>query len=514
MSRNRSPLFFLIITLTVSTCLCFLAGEIILRKIDGYPLFSIRLKAKPPSQTPFRSQIPYQEYLSKIPLADTIEADWFMLDPRPLPQKPSDPFLSFLMDKAKGTEATMLGGVNKQFNRVFLLDQIQNKGPLCEYFLQFPEEAVVFEPCENSPYPAYRFPPNVTMPSGLRTNNFGWRGEDIDLNKPANTIRLCFLGASTTIGHPKAPYSYPEFIGNWLNIWAKKNNMHIRFETINAGREGITSPVTAAIFKQEVLPLEPDFVIYYEASNQFEFYPLIKNFDSLPGPDQYEKKNTLYLLSRIARYSAVAQRLKTLWLKINKSSNEREPDKPPYVLSFPEGLDTDNPDIARTDLPLNMSSILKDLDDINQQAAGSNCHFSLVSFVFLPYDGMLLDRQRYEISFWHLNRFFWPLRYADIQRLGDFQNNVFKTYAQQRDINFIDLSGSFPRLPDLFYDAVHFNDDGIRLQAWIILQAIIPHIRNRIERGELPRPDREFITEHPCIRPGIRNGFAEVLKLK
>jgi len=34
------------------------------------------------------------------------------------------------------------------------------------------------------------------------------------------------------------------------------------------------------------------------------------------------------------------------------------------------------------------------------------------------------------------------------------------------------------------------------------------------ERGELPRPDQEYLDEHPCIHPGIRNGFEEVLKLK
>ena len=69
-------------------------------------------------------------------------------------------------------------------------------------------------------------------------------------------------------------------------------------------------------------------------------------------------------------------------------------------------------------------------------------------------------------------------------------------------------------MPDLFFDAIHFNEDGTRLQAWIVLQGLIPQIRKRIERGELPRPDREYLAEHPCIRPGIRNGFAEVLKLK
>jgi len=402
----------------------------------------------------------------------------------------------------------------REWNRLFLLDQIQNKGHAYAELIRCPDEMVVFEPCENNPYPSYRFPANVTMPTGLTTNNFGWRGCDIELNKPANTIRICFLGSSTTVGLHRIPYSYPEYIGNWLNIWAKKNNMNIRFETINAGREGIISSVMSAIFEQEVLPLEPDFVVYYEGANQFVYRPLIKDFDSLPGAVQYEKKDLLWRLSRLGCYSALSRRLHTLWLKINKSVYEREPDKPPYVLNFPSGIEFDNPDILRTDLPLNLSDILKDLDDIHQQAARTQCNFSLVSFVWLPYEGMLLDPGRYPNISWYVNTLHWPLRYADFKRLADFQNKVLKTYAQERGINFIDLSGAFPRLPDLFSDAIHFNEEGTRLQAWIVLQELVPQIRKCIEQGELPRPDREHLAEHPCIRPGTRNGFAEIKKIK
>jgi hypothetical protein len=400
----------------------------------------------------------------------------------------------------------------KQINRNFLLNEIQQKGSFYESFIRFPKETVVFDPCEHSRHPVYRFPPGVTMPGGLVTNNFGWRGHDLDLNKPPHTIRLCFLGASTTVGLHSLRYSYPEYIGAWLNIWAQKNKWNVNFEVINAAREGIDSSDIAAIFKQEVLPLEPDFAIYYEGANQFNYRPLIKNLERIPSQAHNEKQGFVYRLSAIEPYSATARRVRELFEKITKTGYGKEPVKPRYVLNTSGGIDMDEPDIARPDLPLNLSTVLHDLEGIYQQADKIHCSLYLLSFVWLPYDGMALDPVRHKAIFHYINTFHWPLRYADFKRLSDFQNAVFKRYASAHDIHFIDVSGSFPRDPDLFIDAIHFNEKGARLQAWIVLQGIMPEIRKRIARGELPAPDREYLTEHPCIRPGIRNGFAETLK--
>jgi lysophospholipase L1-like esterase len=498
--------------LVVSSLLSLVVIEILLRKIDGYPLLPVTLGAIPQPQKVLTSQNSLRDYLKKIPLPDDIDTDWFMLNPQPLPPKPADPFLSFLMNKAKGTEAYSLGNVMKQINRNFLLNEIQHKGAFYESFIRFPKETVVFEPCENNSHPVYRFPPNVTMPGGLVTNNFGWRGCDIDLNKPPHTIRLCFVGASTTIGLHSLRCSYPEYIGAWLNIWSQKNKWNIKFEIINAAREGVRSSDIAAIFRQEVLPLEPDFAIYYEGANQFEYRSLIKNLDSIPSPAQYENQGFLYPLTALEGYSATARRVSELFLKITRTGYGKEPLKPGYVLNTSGGIDTDEPDVSRPDLALNLSAVLRDLESIHQQAHKINCQFYLLSFVWLPYDGMVLDPARHKSIFNYINKFHWPLRYSDFKRLSDFQNAVFKTYASKHDIHFIDLSGSFPRDPDLFIDAVHFNEKGTRLQAWIVLQGLIPEIRKRIERGELPASDREYLNEHPCIRPGIRNGFAEILE--
>lgn len=425
-----------------------------------------------------------------------------------MPKKQPDIFLMNLFKKAQSSGCKGIAPYTiREWNKLFLLDCIAT-GDFNSLFNCYPPETVIFEPCEKSVHPSYRFPQNVTTPRGLVTNSFGWRGHELNLNKPANTIRICFLGASTTISPHQYAYSYPEYIEHWLNVWAKKNRFNIQFEIMNTGREAISSSDIAAIFRQEAAPLEPDIVIYYEGANQFSDYTklLKKTEKTAPGFDSQEK-GILFFVDKTQKYSAVGRRLKELLLKIYKKEFVAEPIKPNYTLKFPHGVDEHKPDISNKNLPLDLSTILKDLDTINKDAHKIGCQFILTSFVWLPYKGLILDRMRHQSIYEYTNRTYWPLTYDDIKRLGDFQNRVFHLYAIANQIDFIDVSHFFPRDSDLFIDTVHFTEDGTRLQAWIVFQSLLPIIRKRIESGTLPRPDREYITEHPCIRKGIRNGF-------
>ena len=132
-----------------------------------------------------------------------------------------------------------------------------------------PEEIKLFDAPWQTVLPRYRYPPNVTLPTGLTTNQYGWRGHPISLHKPPRTIRIAAVGASTTVGGHSLPHAYPEFLEQWLNLWSQSNGYDIKFEVINAGREGLNSNDIAAVVRYEVLPLDVDYVIYYEGSNQF-----------------------------------------------------------------------------------------------------------------------------------------------------------------------------------------------------------------------------------------------------
>ena len=126
-----------------------------------------------------------------------------------------------------------------------------------------------FEPVDGRPYPTYRHLRHFAPPSWFSANSFGWRGPDVALKRPSDTIRIAFVGASTTIDPYAYPFAHPELVGEWLNRWARQRGLPYKFEVINAGRTGIDSRSIAAIVRQELAPLDPDLVIYYEGANQF-----------------------------------------------------------------------------------------------------------------------------------------------------------------------------------------------------------------------------------------------------
>ncbi len=86
-----------------------------------------------------------------------------------------------------------------------------------------------------------------------------------------------------------------------------------------------------------------------------------------------------------------------------------------------------------------------------------------------------------------------------MRRLADFQNRVFRNYSAERELEFVDVAKQFPRDPNLVWDAIHNTPAGVRVRSWIILQELVPILRDRIEQGILPRPDRERLTDHPAF---------------
>jgi hypothetical protein len=500
--------FINIFVFIVFCLLGFLFTEVIIRTIDGYPVFPITLGDKPLPKKLITNKTQASNYLKKLPLKDNFDSDLFLESPPLLPKKQPDIFLMNLFKKAQSSGGERIArNAIREWNKLYMLDLLAADN-FKSILNQYPPETVIFEPCDKNVYPAYRFPQNVTMPTGLVTNSFGWRGHELNLNKPANTIRVCFLGSSTTLGLHNSPYSYPEYIEHWLNLWAKKYRFNIQFEIMNTAREMSDSSFIAAIFRQEAAFLEPDIAIYYEGANQFYHYTeLLKKLKASAPDFGSQEKGILFFVDKTQKYSATGRRLKELLLKIYKKEIVSEPIKPNYALGFPPGVDERNPDISNKNLPLDLCTILKDLDTINKDAHKIGCQFILTSFVYLPYKGLLLDRTRHQLIYDHINGSYWPLTYDDIKRLAAFQNRAYYLYAIANQIDFIDVSYFFPRDPNLFIDTIHFSEDGTRLQAWIVFQALLPIIRKRIESGNLPRPDHEYITEHPCIHKGIRNGL-------
>ncbi|MDP3242189.1 MAG: hypothetical protein Q8M69_17340, partial [Reyranella sp.] len=267
------------------------------------------------------------------------------------------------------------------------------------------------------------------------------------------------------------------------------------------------------IMRNEVAPLAPDLVVYYEGANQFNLAPLVPDLPprpaglpvaTPPAPGLFER-----ILEDLSYSSVLAKRLKNLLAQYvsprapdaaagagsTPGADGREWPKPDYTLVWPNGVDERDPDLSRKDLPVSLSEILADLGRIETATEAVGGELALASFKWLVEDGMVLDPVRHRFILEYLNFGYAPFRYRDLERLAVFQNRVLEKYAKEHRIDFLDVARLMPSDPDLFIDAIHGTPEGVRLRAWIMLQLLVPVIDRHLADGTWPK--RSFPTVPP-----------------
>lgn len=435
--------------------------------------------------------------LDEIPLAAGVQRAWYFDDPPPLPNRGKAPpewyELVRRVEDSGYTEGTRRADMFKAWNSAFVGDPCSH----C-YLRVAPGHLFVYDPPDGSPYPRYRFMPNATLPNGLVTNAYGFRGPPVPFVRTPKTVRIAFIGASTTVSAHHIPSSYPEYVGHWLNMWAASKRLDLRFEVLNAGRESIGSTDIEAVVRQEVAPLRPDLVVYYEGANQFDLRtvaPSVARPDtcSRPPPPPPPQTSGSRWLAEAAKHFTLARRLRSLLAAgnapANASSDGGEWPKPAYELVWPSGVDEKDPDIGRPDLPVNLPTILGDLDRIRAATEAAGGELALASFVWLVKDGMVLNPGRHRPILEYLNQGYAPFRYRDLERLAAFENRVFAKYAAAHHLAFLDVAKLMPRDPDLFVDGIHNTATGVRVRAWVVLQELLPLVEKKLASGAWPKAD-------------------------
>jgi len=484
--------------------LCLFVGELLVRSIDHFQIWSWRLIPLPSyEQTagpePERRDVSHQ-YLQSIPLAEGMRREWYDLSPAPLPGRDQpNPILAEAMNRA--TRSGIGWEIIHTFNANYI--QAADCSEPDSFLRKFPGFIFVYDPPDGTDRPVYRFPRSTVTPTGLSTNQFGWRGPPLTLSKPPGMIRVAFVGASTTVNSHHFPFSYPELAGFWLNLWLQRQYPAITLEIINAGREGISSTDITAIVRDEVLPLEPDLVVYYEGANQLSAWSIIKS-----PPFWNVRRWSLKQLAWVEPYSVTARRLSSF---IRLGPNVRslsdpaaEPSKLDYRIEWPSDVDENDPPLDHPLLPFNLSTILHDLQDVRSHLRKNGGELVLSSFFWLVYNGMRLDPLRDRLLYHHLNvylidRIYGPLRYADRERFAAFQNRTYRKFAAQNGVPFLDVAVMIPKDPELFLDAIHATYQGVRLHAWIVAQQLAPLLAERLNERRLPRPAQAHLTDHPAF---------------
>ncbi|HXD75873.1 MAG TPA: hypothetical protein VN628_19140, partial [Vicinamibacterales bacterium] len=438
-------------------------------------VFSVRLERvryTPPTTTPDR------QYLDGIPLAAGVDASWYEQNPPEIPRIRMSPD-----DEAR---------FNANNQNPYFAFRIWNSAFVRMRACESPDHGhsafgdqnafLVFDSPEDQPYPSYRHMPHVSPPGWFVVNSFGWRGPDLTVARPPATIRIAFVGSSTTIDPYYQPFSHIELVGLWLNEWASARKLPYRFEVINAARTGIDSWSIREVVRQEVLSVDPDLIVYYEGANDFAPGKAMRLPEALP----LAPKATFSSRGKAEEFSAIAVRVYDLGLKL-RGIGGYEPRKPNYPFKWIDGISESSPDISKPRLPMDQQVIVDNLKLIQAAAAANGTDLGIASFVWMVYPGMRLDLSKHLVLFRYLNETYFPATYAHMRRMADFQNRVFRAFVNAYGLTYLPMDETYPRDPDLFGDAIHMTERGQRLQAWIYLQELIPIIQARIDAHRWPK---------------------------
>jgi hypothetical protein len=478
----------LVATFTVLVCVAL--AEAGMRIADGLPATSMIL----PESIGAIGVDTTSSHLDAVPRAPGVSRELYARQPPPLPNRTKPPEVEMelfrrvqkeaLLGVAQGRNPFQPWDIFKAWNAAFVGDPCKHA-----YLSGAPGLLYAYDPLDGGERPRFRFLPDTTLPSGLVTNAFGWRGSPVEFRRTPRTVRIVFIGASAMAEIHHYPFSTPEHIHHWLNLWAAERKLDVRFEVMNAARESIGSTDIAAIIRQEVAPVRPDLVVYYEGGNQFDMRTVVKD-----PPKGTPRPSGLLAgwLRDLAPYSAIARRAEAL-------VGGGEWPKPAYTLELPAGVSESDPDIARPDLPLNLPTILKDLDQIRGDLARVDAELAVASFHWLAKDGLELDAVRHKPILQTLNVNHFPYTYRDLERMTSFENRVFAKYAAAHGLPFIDVAKHMPYDPDLFSDPVHNTPAGVQLRAWIMLQQLVPLIEKRLASGAWPKPPPEMPATHPAF---------------
>jgi hypothetical protein len=461
-----------------------LAGELVARIADGRGIF------REPMYFGTPQIVPIEKYIAKIEAGRKGVGELWKLSPPPLPNRGTPTKEDIERLREFGDPLDLGPTLQLRASELFKVwNSKLEKGacdhPVLKHLTRWPLD--FFDPPGGDDRPRYRYRQNATLPTGLVTNQMGWRGKPVEALTP-QTIRIVFVGASTIAEAPDLPWSAPELLDAWLNEWARERGLAVRFEVLNAGREGSSTSDVAAIVRDEVAPLRPDLVIFYEGAISFDWSSVVENaaaLKELPRP-QYED---------FTGWVTTAARMSSLFARLLAALGEagismgfvEEGPKPPYEIAWPKGLDESDPDIGRKDLPLNLTGILKDFDTMRVALDKVGSEFALSSFAWLARDGLKVDPVKGRYIWTSNNQSFWPWTYHDIRRGLDFEMRVYRKFTEAHGLPFLDVARLIPGEPLLFADAVHMTTSGIRVKAWAFFRELLPVIEKRLADGTWPR---------------------------
>jgi len=273
----------------------------------------------------------------------------------------------------------------------------------------------------------------------VKINSLGFRGDEFERKKPAGTVRIACLGASTTFcmevshNHKTWPHRLQEKLSAAYP--------GVRFEVINTAVGGYTATENLRNLTHRVLPLDPDLAIYYEGNNEIVKDTgqlalrrgLIADGDSRSVARSVSQYSVLFDLAYKNLAILYGRKQSAATAKIDTIPN----DLPQHFIGL---LETMREQLAARDVPLVLSTfIVKFRRNQPRQTQIANAD---VEFYYMPWmsiDGMLDAMDTY--------------------------NQAILDYAAKNRLPVVDDRDAVPPDAEHFSDCMHFVDKGAEAMA-------------------------------------------------
>jgi lysophospholipase L1-like esterase len=297
----------------------------------------------------------------------------------------------------------------------------------------------------------------------IKINSLGFRGDEFTREKPANTVRVACLGASTTFcaevssNHHTWPYLLQERL--------RKAYPGVNIEVVNAALGGYVSEDNLKNLRHRVMPLDPDLVLYYEANNEIVHDTQL--FAAREGLLRADGARQSPLVTSLSKYSLMFDlAYKNLAIMIRSraaSGDAKKLDRVPADLPahFISVLDQMRADLAAKDVPFVLSTFI--VKYRRSQDRATQIKNADVEFYYMPWmsiDGML-DAM-------------------------DVYNQAILDYASRAALPVVDDREAVPADAEHYSDCMHFLDKGAEAMADRFARYILETgaLKNAVSRAQ------------------------------
>jgi lysophospholipase L1-like esterase len=284
-----------------------------------------------------------------------------------------------------------------------------------------------------------------TTHGNIKINSSGFRGPELLNPKHHSTVRLAFVGASTTFCAEVSSneLTWPHLV--WRKLQGSK--LDAEFDYVNAAVPGYTVKTSLKNLQYRLKSLQPDIVVIYHATNDLSYDTRVMAIHQ--GIYRISDREGDGILKYSLLWSLVRKNFKIMKRR-KESINEIKLEYDPRKIS--------------KRFKVKLQKLVKESQEISK----------LVAIATFSYK--IRREQAYEEQLQNANTALYYMPYMSIEGLlngYEEYNRIIREVAKETGAMIIEGEMSIPGNDIYFRDSIHFTDSGSKLMAKRVSDALL-----------------------------------------